>query len=158
MSDELTKEELLAEFDNLFRKAHNGYHLNDEEFECNIKACPEIYQQIRQLIQQRPKIDDKYVEEKVKELWSASRNDMTFPAEQSIIRAIVSQIICDAQGLQMPEINEMFTEETTRKWLDENRHHFEGKAFNIALLTKIVKDFVYQTIGEVKGVKEEKDE
>ena len=109
-------------------------------------------------IQENQEIDDKYVQEKVKELWSASRNDMTFPAEQSIIRAIVSQIICDARGLQMPEINEIFTEEATRKWLDENRPLFEGKAFNIALLTKIVKDFVYQTISDVKGVKEEKDE
>ena len=50
MKEKLSHEELIAELDHLFRCAHGGHGVEDKEFKCTIEACPQIYEQIKKLI------------------------------------------------------------------------------------------------------------
>ena len=57
----LSKDEQLQELNHLFRCAHEGYGLEDKEFKCTIKACPQIFQQIRQRIEAQPEPSEEHV-------------------------------------------------------------------------------------------------
>ena len=45
---------LLSEFDNLYASAHDGYLPTDEEFECELEHCPQLYLQIKHILTQQP--------------------------------------------------------------------------------------------------------
>ncbi len=46
----LSKELALAELDNYFASAHKSCMPDDDDFECNIQDCPQIFYQLRQIV------------------------------------------------------------------------------------------------------------
>ena len=51
---QVNKDYLDAEFDNLYRSAHEGYLPKDIEFECDLEHCVELYGKIKQLLALQP--------------------------------------------------------------------------------------------------------
>lgn len=66
---ELSKKEMLAEFDNYFKSAHNGCMPDEEDFKCGIKDCAEIFYQIRKLIEEKPKMEKKSFEKRADKMY-----------------------------------------------------------------------------------------
>ncbi len=76
----------------LYRFYHHWHHSCDENIEGDngAKAC----EQIRNLIQQKPEIDEKYVEEKARKIGRR----IAVGAPLNAIKDEITQIVSDARG------------------------------------------------------------
>jgi len=69
---------LQDEFDNLYRSAHDGYLPTDEEFECDLHHCPELYYQIKHLLQANAQSATERTKPKVSREWIMERYNEAF--------------------------------------------------------------------------------
>jgi hypothetical protein len=92
MSDE--RKELLKQLEKVFTECVHNSNPDCSVYNCEEK-CEKAYEQIRQLIQQKPEIDKEYVDGRAVEIYNLSYYKSFKPEE---IGEIITQIISDVKG------------------------------------------------------------
>ena len=113
----LSKDEQLQELDHLFRCAHEGYGLEDKEFKCTIKACPQIYQQIRQGIEAQAENDE--IHARMIDIVLDQYERLEAQAEPSEEHVAVFPGIGAVSLSEKPELRGLTIEEVVRKYPEQ---------------------------------------